>query len=271
MRAPIFALAGLALGLACTIRPKTDTAAQPAQPPPPAAGPGSDPCAVYVERAAPGVRCQAIDATHCQCELVAAGPNPDAGTPPPANNTPPVSNTPPPANNTPPPANVPTATLEFAAGPQNTIVQCIAGPCPTRSADFITEPYPPIPLVQGNTRIQLEFRARDYQPFIGNYDLVPGRNPIAFTLTRESTAPQTAIITFEGAPSGLTVACVSGPCVDTKAHEADKFPEMPLKDDGVTVLLRFNAPGYRTAMTSFQVRRGRNSVPVLMERAPLGK
>ena len=271
MRAPIFALAGLALGLACTIRPKTDDAARP-EPSPAATGPGGDPCAVYVERAAPGVRCQAIDATRCQCELVAAGGSPgDAGNPPATN--PPVTN--PPATNPPPvepaPANVPTATLEFAQGPQNTIVQCIAGPCPTRSADFITEPYPPIPLVQGNTKIQLEFRARDYQPFIGNYDLVPGRNPIAFTLSRESTAPQTATFTFEGAPAGLTVECVSGPCVNNKAHAFDKFPEMPLKDDGVTVLLRFNAPGYRTAMTSFQVRRGRNSVPVLMERAPLGK
>lgn len=266
MRAPIFALAGLALGLACTIRPKTDTATQP-EPTAAAAGPGGDPCAVYVERAAPGVRCQAIDATRCQCELIAEAP-PAGETPPAATGTPPAGN--PPVSN-PPPDNAPKALLEFAAGPQNTIVQCISGPCPTRSADFITETYPPIPLVQGNTTIQLEFRARDYEPYVGTYNLVPGRNVIPFTLARESTAPQTATFMFEGAPTGLTVECVSGPCVDNKPHATDKFPEMPLKDDGATLLLRFNAPGYRTAMTSFQVRRGRNSVPVLMEKAPLGK
>lgn len=264
MRASTLALVGLALGAACTIRPKTDTPAQPD--PPSTAGPGSDPCAVYVERAAPGVRCQAIDATRCQCELIAAAGAPAGETTPPAS-TPPATT--PPA--TTPPADLPTATLEFARGPQNTIVQCISGPCPTRSADFITEPYPPIPLAQGNTTIQLEFRARDHQPYVGTYNLVPGRNVIPFTLERESTAPQTATFMFQGAPAGLTVECVSGPCVDNKPYPIEKFPEMPLKEDGVTLLLRFKAPGYRTAMTSFQVRRGPNSVPVLMEQAPLGK
>lgn len=262
MRVLDFALAGLCvLGLACT---RTQPGSSPPKDEPrPAAGPGDDSCATYVERVAAGVRCQAVDHARCQCELVAAKAPADGGT----TSTPPVE--PPPAE--PPPVAVPTANLEFAKGPSNTIVQCVSGPCPTRSADFITEPYPPIPLASGGTTVQLEFRAPDYKPFVATYNLVPGRNPIAFTLEREFDAPKSATFLFQGAPAGTTVECVSGPCVDKKAHAPDKFPEIPLGEDGVTLLLRFKAPGYRTALTSFQVRRGANTVPVLMEQAPLGK
>jgi hypothetical protein len=261
----LFGLVALGLGLACTIRPKTDTAAGPDQAKTtPASGAGGDPCAVYVERSAPGVRCTPIDATHCSCELVA-----DAGTPP-ADASPPAN---PPADaGTPPPVDPATAaTLEFARGPQNTIVQCISGPCPTRSADFITVPYPQIPVPASGATIQLEFRAPDHKPFVGTFELKPGRNYIQFNLERPFNAPTTASFQFQGGPSGVTVECVSGPCPDTKPHPLDKFPEIPLTEDGATLLLRFNAPGYRTAMTSFQVRRGPNIVPVMMERSPLGK
>jgi hypothetical protein len=260
----LFGLVALGLGLACTIRPKTDTATGPEEAKTtPAANAGGDPCAVYVERAAPGVRCQPIDATHCSCELVA-----DAGTPPPSTDSNPSGTV---ANPPPVDAGSGAATLEFARGPQNTIVQCISGPCPTRSADFITVPYPQIPVPASGATIQLEFRAPDSKPYVGTYELKPGRNYIQFNLERAATAPTTATFQFQGGPTGVTVECVSGPCPDTKPHPIDKFPEIPLNEDGATLLLRFNAPGYRTAMTSFQVRRGPNIVPVLMERSPLGK
>lgn len=264
---PLIGLLALGLGLACTIRPKTDTAAGPEDTKTigdPAPTAGGDPCAVYVERAAPGVRCTPIDATHCSCELVA-----DAGT-----STPTATPTPTPTDVTPPPAPAEpatAATLEFARGPQNTIVQCISGPCPTRSADFVTAAYPQIPIPATGASIQLEFRAPDYKPYVGTYELKPGKNYIQFNLERAVGAPQTATFQFQGGPSGLTVQCVSGPCPDTKPYPVEKFPEIPLTEDGGTLLLRFNAPGYRTAMTSFQVRRGPNIVPVLMERSPLGK
>lgn len=267
MRVLTIALLGLGVfGLACTIRPSSDgSASQAAQSPENtlAGGPGGDPCSAYIERVAPGVRCQAIDAARCTCELVAA-----AGDPAPA---------PEPGSSSaggaqaPAPAPGPVATLEFSSGPQNTIVQCVSGPCPTRSADFITTVYPPIPIPAGGAAIGLEFRAPDYKPHVGTYNLVPGRNPIAFTLEREFGAPTSAVIQFQGAPAGTVVECVSGPCADNKPYALDKFPEIPLKEDGGTLLLRFNAPGYRTAMTSFQVRRGTNAVPVLLEKAPLGK
>jgi hypothetical protein len=272
MRALTAASLGLCVfGLACTIRPSADVGASP--PPgtigagPLAGGPGGDPCAVYIERSAPGVRCQAIDEARCTCELVAAASGTGGAAAPVGDADPSSAGGAQPA----PPAESAVANLEFAKGPQNTIVQCVSGPCPTRSADFITSAYPPIPLPAGGATIQLEFRAKDYKPYVGTYDLVPGRNFIQFTLEREFGAPSSARFQFEGAPPGTTVECVSGPCVDNKAYAIDKFPEIPLKDDDVTLLLRFNAPGYRTAMTSFQVRRGPNAVPVLMEKAPLGK
>lgn len=267
MRAFTHALLGLCcIGSACVIRPSSGTGSDVPQNDPNtrntiASAPTGDPCAAYIERSAPNVRCQAIDATRCQCELVQAPPQDPQPT------STPVATAP----NNPPPAGDATATLEFAPGPPNTIVQCVSGPCPTRSADFITTAYPPIPIPTAGATIQLEFRAPGYKPYVGTYNLVPGRNAIQFNLEHEFGSPTAAVFHFQGAPPGTTVQCVSGPCADTKAYPIEKFPELPLKEDGGMLLLRFNAPGYRTATTSFQVRRGPNVVPVLMEKAPLGK
>lgn len=268
MRAITPALFGLCvLGIACSGRSRSDASASAtpdtASANTVASGPGNDPCAVYIERVAPGVRCAAVDDAHCTCELVAvaSAPAPEAAANPSSASGAPTSQG----------ADAAVANLEFARGPQNTIVQCVSGPCPTRSADFITGVYPPIPIPAAGATVQLEFRAMHYKPYVGTYNLVPGRNYIQFALEREFGAPESAVFQFEGAPAGTTVECVSGPCVNNKPYTVDKFPEIPLKDDGATLLLRFNAPGYRTAMTSFQVRRGPNAVPVMMEKAPLGK
>lgn len=238
--------------------------------PEPQAGPNGDSCAVYIQRVAAGVRCQAIDSARCSCELVDAA----ATTPPPAD-TPLLPTdtgggavTPP----QPPPAGS-TATLAFAPGPPNTTVTCISGPCPDRNAELTTAPYPPIPAAPSGTQIQLEFRARDHKPYVGNYTIYPGTNQIPFTLEPITVQkPDAAILVFQNAPAGTTVECVSGPCPDNKPHAADSsFPPVKLDKDDQTLLLRFNAPGYRTAMSSFQVSRGSVVIPVLMERVPAGK
>jgi hypothetical protein len=237
-------------------------------------GPGDDSCAVYVERVAAGVRCQAIDANRCTCERVAA-----LGDPPPA--TPPA----PPADanlrpTDPGPATPPqptpasgAATLAFAPGPANTTVTCVAGPCPDRNAEVITAPYPPIPAAPSGTALQLEFRAPGHKPYVGSYTVYPGTNRIPFTLEPDSPPrPDSAVLQFQNAPPGATVECISGPCPDNKPHAADgSFPPVKLAQDDTTLLLRFSAPGYRTATSSFQVSRGPNILPVLMERATSGK
>ena len=164
------------------------------------------------------------------------------------------------------------ATLVFAPGPANTIVICRSGPCPVATAELISAPYPPVPATPSGTAIQLEFHAAGHKPFTGNYTLYPGTNQIAFTLeTSKVSMPDSATVTFQGAPAGTTVQCVSGPCPDTKAHAIDSFPAIPLKADDQTLLLRFNAPGYRTGMSSFQVSRGANVIPVLMEKGTNGR
>jgi hypothetical protein len=241
-----------------------------------AQGPGSDSCAVYVQRVASGVRCQEVDAAHCNCELVAgdSAVAPTTGEPPLLTDAGPgtggTANPPAPA-----PAPAPAAgnaTLVFAQGPANTIVICRSGPCPVATAELISAPYPAVVAAPGGTAMQLEFHAAGHKPFIGNYTLYPGTNPIAFTLeASRPTMPDSAIVTFEGAPAGTTVQCVSGPCPDTKAHPVESFPAIPLSADDQTLLLRFNAPGYRTGMSSFQVSRGTNVVPVLMEKGTNGK
>lgn len=240
--------------------------------PEPQAGPGSDSCAVYVERVATGVKCQAIDSSHCACELVAsAGTTPSDGSLLPTDGATPGN--PPPTN---PPNPVPAgsaATLVFAPGPANATVKCLSGPCPVTTAEVLTAPYPAIAVAPGGTTVQLEFSAPDYKPVTNTYTLYPGTNQIGFTLEKPVIAPpDSATVEFQGAPDGATVECVSGPCPDKKVHTADKsFPAIKLDKDDQTLLLRFNAPGYRTAMTSFQVKRGPNIIPVLMERKPAGK
>ncbi len=164
------------------------------------------------------------------------------------------------------------ATLVFAPGPANTIVICRSGPCPVATAELITAPYPPVAAAPSGTQIQLEFHAAGHRPYIGNYTLYPGTNQIAFTLEQAKIPePDSAVVTFQGAPDGTTVECVSGPCPDNKPHTPESFPPIKLSKDDQTLLLRFNAPGYRTAMSSFQVSRGTILLPVLMERGTNGK
>lgn len=254
-------LASLSL---CTVLSASCRRSQPsAQPEPQAQGPGSDSCAVYVQRVASGVTCTEIDASHCSCELtsaIAAAPPPSVGEPP-LLTTPDSGVTPP----QPAPASS-SANLVFAPGPANTIVICRSGPCPVATAELITAPYPPIAAAPSGTQIQLEFHAAGHRPYIGNYTLYPGTNQIAFTLEQAKiAAPDSAIVTFQGAPSGTTVECVSGPCPDKASHTLESFPPIKLDRDDQTLLLRFNAPGYRTTLASFQVSRGKNIIPVLLD------
>ncbi len=239
-------------------------------PEPPSAGPGSDSCAVYIERVATGVRCQEVDAAHCTCELVAAAaPTGGGDTVPMLDTTRPVEGAVTPPQQ--PPAGA-TASLVFGPGPTNTTVTCLGGPCPTTTAELISAPYPPVPAAPSGTQIQLEFRAPDHKPQIRNYTLVPGTNQISFTLEPTSPSrPDSATVVFQGAPSGTTVECVSGPCPDKKSHSLDSFPPIKLERDEETMLLRFTAPGYRTGMSSYKVTRGPNVMPVLLERAPAGR
>lgn len=263
MRPRVLALSLCAvLSLACGRR-SGSTLPEP-QPQP--AGPGSDSCAVYIERVAPGVRCQEVDAAHCTCELVdaAADKSPPLLDP---NNVEPGTTTPP----QPPPAGS-TASLVFSQGPTNTTVTCLGGPCPTTTAELITAPYPPVPATPSGTKIQLEFRAPDHKPLVSDYTLYPGTNQIRFTLEPNSPSrPDTATVEFQGAPAGTTVECVSGPCPDKKSHSLDSFPPIKVKNEEETVLLRFTAPGYRTGTSSYKVTRGQNVMSVLLEKAPTGR
>lgn len=247
----------------------TKTAADSKLPEPQASGPGNDSCAVYVERVASGVRCQAIDSARCSCELVASADAAPAGGDAPLSPTEDVTAT----NPTATPAAGSAATLAFASGPANTTVKCLSGPCPLTTAEVITRPYPAIAAAPSGTAVQLEFSAPEYKPVTVNYTLYPGTNQIGFNLEKDVPAPpDSASFEFQGAPAGTTVECVSGPCPDKKSHPADKsFPAVKLAKDDAELLLRFNAPGYRTAMTSFMVKRGPNIIPVLMERKPAGK
>jgi hypothetical protein len=269
MRAATLASLTLCLLVAACGKSKAD-----AKPPEPQAGPGNDSCAVYVERVATGVRCQAIDSAHCSCELVAAA------TPPPGDGSLlPTDGGATPQN--PPPGPGPgavqagsAATLVFAPGPANTTVTCIGGPCPVRTAEVITAPYPAIAAAPSGTQIQLEFQAPDHKPVTNTYTVYPGTNQIPFTLEKVTIArPDSATIVFQGAPSGTTVECISGPCPDKKIYPTDgTYPAIKLDKDDQTLLLRFNAPGYRTGTSSYKISRGPNILPILMEPAkPAGK
>lgn len=244
---------------------------EPSKPPEPQtaqdAGPGADSCAAYVQRVATGVRCQEVDHTRCACELIAADttgaapPLLDAGDGAAAGSGA--------SQNAPAGAS---ATLVFPPGPPNTTVKCLGGPCPVATAELITAPYPPLAAASNGTVIELEFRAADHRPHVAKYTIFPGTNQIPFSLERIVVLPpDSATITFQGAPEGATVECVSGPCPDKKPHSLDSFPAVKLAKDDQTLLLRFNAPGYRTAMSSFQVSRGPNVIPVLMEKGTNGK
>lgn len=265
MRPRSFALSLCAvLSLACGRRSGSTEVVEPK-----ASGPGSDSCAVYIERVATGVRCQEVDAAHCTCELVAAGS--DAANPVPLLDTnmptEPGTTTPPQ-----PPPDGAMASLVFGPGPTNTTVKCLSGPCPKTTAELITAPYPAVAAAPGGTQIQLEFHAPDHKPLVTHYTLYPGTNQIRFTLESSApTLPNTAKVVFQGAPSGTTVECVSGPCPDKKPHSLETFPPIKLEREEETMLLRFTAPGYRTGMSSYKVTRGDNVMPVLLEKAPTGR
>lgn len=246
---------------------------EPSKPPEPQptqdAGPGADSCAAYVQRVASGVRCAEVDHNRCSCELIAAeGTGAAAGSQPlletPADGTTTTTPQPPPAGTS--------ATLVFPPGPPNTTVKCLSGPCPLTTAELVTAPYPPLAASTAGTVIELEFHAADHRPHVAKYTIFPGTNQVPFTLERiVIPPPDSAVITFQGAPDGATVQCVSGPCPDKKPHSLESFPEVKLAKDDQTLLLRFNAPGHRTAMSSFQVSRGPNVIPVLMEKGTNGK
>lgn len=267
MRALTLASLSLCIILGASCRQEPTKLPEPQAAP----GPGSDSCAAYVQRVASGVRCQEVDAAHCSCELIAG----DAAVVAPVTGEPPLLTDGGTGGTVTPPQPAPAAgnaTLVFAPGPANTIVICRSGPCPVATAELISAPYPAVPTAPSGTAMQLEFHAAGHKPFIGNYTLYPGTNQIAFTLeASRPTTPDSAIVTFQGAPAGTTVQCVSGPCPDTKAHPVESFPAIPLSADDQTLLLRFNAPGYRTGMSSFQVSRGTNVIPVLMEKGTNGK
>jgi len=267
MRAPSLASLSLCavLTVACGRRSGTSELPEP-QPP---AGPGADSCAVYVQRVATGVRCTEVDHARCTCELVGAVGEPATQPPLLDPNTPPGDTgvTPP----QPPPSGS-AATLVFAPGPANATVKCLSGPCPTTTAELITAPYPAIAAAPSGTQIQLEFNAPDHKPVATNYTIYPGTNQIRYTLEKVTIPrPDSATLMFQGAPAGTTVECVSGPCPDKKPHSLETFPAVKLDRDDETLLLRFNAPGYRTGMSSYKVSRGSNIMPVLLEKAPTGK
>ena len=267
------ALAVASLSLCAVLMAGCGRRSESSPPPEPQAqGPGADSCAVYVQRVASGVRCTEVDASRCSCELIAAAtPAADPGQPLLVEAGPQPMPSSQPAQPS-QPAAAGSATLVFPPGPPNTIVLCRSGPCPGANAELITAPYPAIAVAPGGSQIQLEFHAAGHRPYIGNYTLYPGPNQIAFTLEQaRPPEPDSAIISFQGAPAGTMVECVSGPCPDSKPHAPESFPPIKLAKDDQTLLLRFNAPGYRTAMSSFQVSRGTILLPVLMERGTNGK
>ena len=249
---------------------------EPSQPPEPqttqAAGPGADSCAAYVQRVASGVRCQEVDHTRCSCELVAADATGAGPGSPPLLDTGDGAGSGSTTGSSPQPQAGASATLVFPPGPPNTTVKCLSGPCPVTTAELVTAPYPPLAASAQGTVVELEFHAADHRPHVAKYTIFPGTNQVPFSLERIVVLPpDSAMITFQGAPEGATVQCVSGPCPDKKQYALDSFPAVKLARDDQTLLLRFNAPGYRTAMSSFQVSRGPNVIPVLMEKGTNGK
>lgn len=265
MRAALSASLTLCILFAACGKSRTDTTL-----PEPKSGPGDDSCAVYIEKVASGVRCQAIDDAHCSCELTDAAPTTPPGDAPLLPTEGGTSN--PPVDD-PQPTSAGNATLAFAPGPANTTVKCVSGPCPVSTSEVIMAPYPAIAAAPSGTAISLEFAAPGHKPAVLTYTIYPGTNQIAFNLEKDTVPkPDAATLVFQNAPAGTTVECVSGPCPDKKTHPADNsFPAIKLDKDDQTLLLRFNAPGYRTAMSSFQISRGPNVLPVLMERRPAGK
>ncbi len=267
-----FAVAALTIS-ACATRP------QPLPAPQPATGPdgGSEvaqadtaapetnrpqpgeTCASFLQRLTPSVACEPIDDGTCTCKVTDAMATVAAGTPPDTAGNPPPTN--------PPAGNGQAATLEFTNAPTNALVVCSGDVCPVTDPVLVSAGYPQIPL-QGEAAIRLEFRAPGYTSQTSDYTIKPGLNRIAISLqpSNKVTSTQTATLRYSGAPQGTTVECMSGPCPDKAAHPVtEEFPAIPMSGDRETVLFRFRAPGFRTAMGRYELRRGANVIPISLD------
>ncbi len=146
------------------------------------------------------------------------------------------------------------------------MVICLRGPCPVATAELITVPYPPLAVAPSGTQVSLEFRAPNHRPVVNDYTLYPGVNTITYSLAVERPGPpDSAKLDFQGLPGGTSVECIGGPCPDSKVHPANNFPEVKLKNDDETLLLRFKAAGYRTSINSFKLKRGVNTLLLVLE------
>ncbi|MGB1277828.1 MAG: hypothetical protein ACPG77_18930 [Nannocystaceae bacterium] len=184
-----------------------------------------------------------------------------AGTPPGADGPPPAAE---------PPPGGPTATLVFGTAPANTLVRCMSDICPEKQPVMVAAGYPKIPLTAEEHKVQFEFQAPGHKTEVMEYTLRAGANTISFTLQPENVvAANVATLRYSGAPTGTTVECMSGPCPDQQVHPVtETFPEIKMSGDNETVLLRFRAPGYRTGVGRYELRRGPNLIPIELDPVP---
>lgn len=214
----------------------------------------------FLQRLSPAVACEAIDDGTCTCKITDDMPTVAAGTPPGADG--------PPAPQTPPAGNAKLATLQFGNTPPNTLVVCSGDPCPEKAPVLVSAGYPGIPVTGDEVAVRLEFRAPGHTSQALDYTLKPGVNQIDVVLQPVNAQPATnsATLRYSGAPTGTTVECMSGPCPDQQVHPVtEEFPAIPMSGDRETVLLRFRAPGYRTAMGRYELRRGPNLIPIELD------
>jgi len=135
---------------------------------------------------------------------------------------------------------------------------------------MVTAGYPKIPLTAAEQKVQLEFQAPGHKTEVMEYTLRAGANTISFTLQADKpVGASVATLRYSGAPKGTTVECMSGPCPDKKVHPVtETFPEFKMSGDNETVLLRFRAPGYRTGVGRYELRRGANLIPIELDPVP---
>lgn len=272
-------VAAASMGLACANQTDTN--------PPIASGPAAnESCAAYVQRSSPGVTCSLIDAAHCQCYLTSAGPLP--ATPPPTSGggttaggggtttggggttiaggggTTPTTN---PAGGT--GSNLKTATLTFTGAPPYTTVQCVSGPCPTQASVMVeVAGYPQVPIVGEAATVRFELAAPGHKKATKDVRLMPGTNTIAVTLEPDGTVDlKQASVTFADAPQGTTVKCKGKICPDTNAHAITEELSFKLAEttEDNKVVFSFSAPGYRTTINVYEIKAGRQRVPVQMD------
>ncbi len=255
---------------ACANRPKPpppeDPASQPVATPPADAGqavaegpaPGES-CAAYVQRTSPGVSCTVNpdDISRCDCALTnqVATNDPPPAEPPPAEPQPPAA-----------PGD---AKLNFTNGPTGTTGRCLSDVCPVKNDFVVANGYPPIKLSSNPQTVRFEFKSPAHSPKTFVYQLVPGDNTIDFDLGGGGTPSgdgNYATLKFSGGPSGTTVECISGACPDKqKRAVTDPYPNISMSSSEATILLRFQAPGYRAEMARFVLQRGPNLIPIDLE------